>query len=60
MVAYEAIWEKDSGDEVETVEAGGNDVQNPLQAEEDVIICSSNISGGYRVLLIMNPTYRWG
>lgn len=53
-------WEKDSGDEVETVEASGNDIQNPLQAEEDVIICSSNISGGYRVLLIMNPTYSWG
>lgn len=25
------------GVEVETVEAGGNDVQNPLQAEEDDI-----------------------
>ena len=53
-------WEKDSGAGLKEVEAGGNDVQNPLQAEEDVIICSSNISGGYRVLLIMNPTFSWG
>ena len=35
---------------VETVEAGGNDVINPL-AEEEIMFCSSDISGGYRVLL---------
>ena len=35
---------------VETVEAGGNDVINPL-AEEGDKFCSSDISGGYRVLL---------
>ena len=38
---------------VETVEAGGNDAKNPL-TEEKIIICSSSINGGYRVLLIRN------
>ena len=52
-------WEKDLGLVVETVEAGGNDVINPL-AEEGDMFCSSDISGGYRVLLIMSPTYSWG
>ena len=41
---------------VETVEAGGNDVLNPL-AEEAIMFCSSDISGGYRVLLITNLMY---
>lgn len=50
MMAYEAIWEKDSGLVVETVEAGGNDVINPFSRKDD-IFCSSDISGGYRVLL---------
>ena len=37
MVAYEAIWEKDSGDEVETVEAGGNGVQNPCTQKKMIL-----------------------
>ena len=43
-------WEKDLELMVETVEAGGNDVLNPL-AEEAIMFCSSDISGGYRALL---------
>ena len=39
------------GEKVEIVEAGGNDVKNPFYRVEIEIICSSNISGGYRVLL---------
>lgn len=45
---------------VETVEAGGNDVINPFNRRRRDMFCSSDISGGYRVLLIMNPTYSWG
>ena len=41
---------------VETVEAGGNDVKNPFNRGEDYI-CSSDISGGYRVLPIMSAIY---
>ena len=51
MAAYEAIWEKDSGVGLKEVEAGGNGVQNPSSRVE-IMICSSNTSGGYRVLLI--------
>ena len=46
-------WEKDLELVVETVEAGGNDVKNPFNRGEDYI-CSSDISGGYRALLITN------
>jgi hypothetical protein len=38
---------------VETVEAGGNDVLNPYNSRRRDVICSSNISGGYRVLLVL-------
>lgn len=38
------------GVKVEIVEAGGNDVKNPYNRVEENIICSSNISGGYRAL----------
>ena len=49
-------WEKDLELMVEIVEAGGNDVLNPL-AEEAIMFCSSDISGGYRVLLTMSWSY---
>ena len=42
---------KDSGVGLKEVEAGGNGVQNPSSRVE-IMICSSNTSGGYRVLLI--------
>lgn len=52
----EAIcWEKDSGVGLKEVEAGGNGVQNPREEQGEDMFCSSNISGGYRVLLIVNP-----
>ena len=55
-LALMSIWvgycKKDLGLMVETVEAGGNDVKNPFSRGDDYI-CSSDISGGYRVLPIV-------